>query len=880
MFQKYIVTLGIFSLIIATPAVTIAADWTTLRADIANRNMVIDQPDLPLTEHGVIQSQFTSPVIVGDTIVTSRALSASNRQIVAHRLSNLEQLWTFPLGAEAPNQLTVHEGTIYFGLITKPIVFALELETGVKRWQTSLPNEFRVTLAPMVIDNYVFATGLNSLYRLGTDGQFHWGKLYTIRSSMATDSEGLYLRLHHQRLVRLNPETGSEIWSFATNATTGTEPIVTGDTIYIGVNQIVYAIDKLNGTKRWSVPAGGVIFGNIASVGDRIIYSTNLGNLSALKKSTGETIWNINLNPGTSAGGSTPLFLVAGDRILAQASLTDHALINAIDGSTVKRELIVAPAAQFQAVSGERILINELSGGAWFKTHVLTATSWSKSTLEQPTETPKEINPVVVIPGILGSWPINGQWTIDPVFKVYDGLLAGLREAGYVDNETLFTFPYDWHVSNKLTGEILHAKINELKMKTGANKVDIVAHSMGGLAARSYIQGPTYENDVDDFIMLGVPNHGSVKAYLTWEAGAVGTKILDNLAEKLFAYEAYEHDYGTNVTVYIHDKLTVIQELLPTFDYLQDNGSLLGNSGCNNVIYPCNNLGEALESNEAVLIARSRPFNIMGTTGSTSTFASFDIKQTTLSGLWQHGMPINYPSQDGLHYGPGDDSVLVSSAHLDSVNAVTVSANHNSLPSMAINEVVKRLKNQNIAHRTYEEPRTIAFVRVYSPVDMLLTDSQGNKLGTDLVSGLPINELDRAYYSGNATNEEYMIIPDIPEGEYTLALKGTASGTYGFETSLLSAANSDDSLETGIAIPGLTQSYSLNVIADTAIVVAADDLDEAKVCDDNKKERVTKILAKLLKVTEPKKREKLEKRLKRVLAKCQKQQDKNDKRKG
>ena len=44
--------------------------------------------------------------------------------------------------------------------------------------------------------------------------------------------------------------------------------------------------------------------------------------------------------------------------------------------------------------------------------------------------------------------------------------------------------------------------------------VDIVAHSMGGLVARSYIQSDLYQaGEVDQLLMLGTPNHGAVDAY-------------------------------------------------------------------------------------------------------------------------------------------------------------------------------------------------------------------------------------------------------------------------------------------------------------------------------------------------------------------------------
>jgi len=62
----------------------------------------------------------------------------------------------------------------------------------------------------------------------------------------------------------------------------------------------------------------------------------------------------------------------------------------------------------------------------------------------------------------------------------------------------------------------LKDRISEIKQETGAPKVDLVAHSMGGLISRWYIQNSGYRNDVNQLIMLGTPNHGSQMSRLEW----------------------------------------------------------------------------------------------------------------------------------------------------------------------------------------------------------------------------------------------------------------------------------------------------------------------------------------------------------------------------
>lgn len=71
---------------------------------------------------------------------------------------------------------------------------------------------------------------------------------------------------------------------------------------------------------------------------------------------------------------------------------------------------------------------------------------------------------------------------------------------------------------------VLSDEIEELKRNTGARKVDIVAHSMGGLISRWYIQ-QGYRNDVRRFVSVGSPHHGSDWADFP-ELGAIPTPSL------------------------------------------------------------------------------------------------------------------------------------------------------------------------------------------------------------------------------------------------------------------------------------------------------------------------------------------------------------------
>ena len=92
----------------------------------------------------------------------------------------------------------------------------------------------------------------------------------------------------------------------------------------------------------------------------------------------------------------------------------------------------------------------------------------------------------------------------------YQGTIDFFIENGYTLNQDLFVFPYDWRKDLSLTKPLLDQKISEIKTQTGASKVDILSHSMGGLVARNYIADPAKAQNVRKLFTLGTPHLGSV----------------------------------------------------------------------------------------------------------------------------------------------------------------------------------------------------------------------------------------------------------------------------------------------------------------------------------------------------------------------------------
>lgn len=94
----------------------------------------------------------------------------------------------------------------------------------------------------------------------------------------------------------------------------------------------------------------------------------------------------------------------------------------------------------------------------------------------------------------------------------YQSLYKSLKDE-YGENYEVSFFAYDWRMSNKVSAQDLNEYITE----NAYDKVVLVAHSMGGLVASSYLAiGETQQNKVQKLITLGSPLLGTPIAPYVW----------------------------------------------------------------------------------------------------------------------------------------------------------------------------------------------------------------------------------------------------------------------------------------------------------------------------------------------------------------------------
>lgn len=369
--------------------------------------------------------------------------------------------------------------------------------------------------------------------------------------------------------------------------------------------------------------------------------------------------------------------------------------------------------------------------------------------------------PVVVVPGILGSWKKKGEWILEPIFHTYGPLRDQLQAVGYVENQTLFEFGYDWRQDNEISGRQLNQKIEAIKGICTCPKVDIVGHSMGGLVARAYIQGDDYDGDVNGLIQLGTPNAGSTDSYSVWEAGtSSANELQDRLKFRLFNLLAFKNGY-TNLTDYVRDKVVSVQQLLPVYSYITGRTYPDG--------YPRNYFLERLNQPDRLKNLRER----------VQLFIIGSDRHSTMSGVtvsdprpndknWPHG------EIQSKQYGSGDATVPLSSLASIGPISLIVGQNHGDLAAQPSDRIPYLLLGGSVSQFSLKDEIAKKYLLIYvkSPVRLSIVDPLGRVINDER------NDVYEAFFTGSDEEVQFITVPNPLLGNYSIKLTGKGDGKY------------------------------------------------------------------------------------------------------
>ncbi|MBI5530199.1 MAG: hypothetical protein HY918_01735, partial [Candidatus Doudnabacteria bacterium] len=244
----------------------------------------------------------------------------------------------------------------------------------------------------------------------------------------------------------------------------------------------------------------------------------------------------------------------------------------------------------------------------YFEYSYFSPAVWVKDPNFVPNPTPTK-TPVLIIPGTLGTeiwkgdnrlWmdidkmknPVDSDSFMDPMSFKADGtpldtslklgsvltlphssfnysqkLIDDLSDNGYDLNKSVFLFPYDWRDDIQKNSNIfLKEKIDEIIASSSASKIDVIAHSQGGLLIKRLLfNHPEYVSKINNLVFVGTPNLGSPKS----------VKILvygDDLGVRRFGVELL----NSGEIKKISQNMPAIYQMLPSREYFNHSSGYLG----------------------------------------------------------------------------------------------------------------------------------------------------------------------------------------------------------------------------------------------------------------------------------------------------------------
>src|SRR3989344_5322604 len=462
-------------------------------------------------------------------------------------------------GAKQWTISTPASGTVYTPVIDKndivyiassgcnPIVYALNPD-GSKKWQYDLregsalcgANQTRAAVA-LSNDQSTLYVGTNypnqKIYAFNLDGTVKWKSALMLNfepdySAITIDSsDNLYVG-----------SSGGRIFSFKSDGTARWNQFIGGEvkTPIVGPDGNIYVVGNYgqkivsytsSGSIRWTYTPASPPIDVSPAVTSTIIYSAEKKTIRAINTSNGTVAWT--WTSDNNANTTSPLVDKNG---FIYTSAFDKVYSINIDGTT-KSTLSLSETL------GPLILSED---GKFIATR--NPSSTTKGYTYAFGTAPKVSYPVVFIPGMGGS---EFKVSQDIYFSGDDGH-GGIYSHGYTANEKIWVnqneaakagdddyfdilklkedavTPVSSGVT--LTGELTPYGYGDIdsffqglgmSKKTGLPKVNIVAHSMGGLVARNYISATPSASKVNKLIEMGVPHLGTVlglKAILYGEA--------------------------------------------------------------------------------------------------------------------------------------------------------------------------------------------------------------------------------------------------------------------------------------------------------------------------------------------------------------------------
>ncbi len=395
-------------------------------------------------------------------------------------------------------------------------------------------------------------------------------------------------------------------------------------------------------------------------------------------------------------------------------------------------------------------------------------------------------------------------------FDYTAGLIQELQSQEYFEGtsatSTLFTFPYDWRYGvtgvfsdGKTNVDALKQKIADIMALTGSDKVDIIAHSTGGLLVKKYVMENPTAHHIDKAVFVGVPNLGAPKAVKVLLQG-------DNFGIPFLADDEMKK---------VSQNLPVLYDLAPSNEYYNVYGSFYHYSNWDsdtmnvpdakdlNFSETYNRLKNNFSAN-SMAIDNAQALHSPGFDGYDLRTANIDLynivgcKSGTVGKVYEYQsrsfLGGNKTSFDAGAEVSGDGTVPLGSSDKLPVSSdhvfYAVKASHGKMPSAdgIRQKIVNIISGSSLAVGSNiitkstldSDPSKCQleghWYQIFSPVAIEITDQAGNRAGI-ASDGSIQNDIAGADYHVMGEHK-FVFLPDDEGQTYTINLKGTGNGTF------------------------------------------------------------------------------------------------------
>lgn len=465
------------------------------------------------------------------------------------------------------------------------------------------------------------------------------------------------------------------------------------------------------------------------------------------------------------------------------------------------------------------------SGYPGYPTYTETGVFTDAVPLKNPNLQPQK-TPVLIVPGIMGSvikkdsellWPditrmlnpFASDAFMDPLAFKSDGspidtslslgevislagpldyskqLVTDLVSFGYSTSSNLTLFAYDWRADDENNAEnFLKPLVDTLSAGSPTSKIDIVAHSQGGLLVKRLLYNhPEYAAKIGKLVFVGTPNLGA----------PVAAKILlygDNMGVSFGPLQLNPQEVKK-----ISQNMPAVYELLPSREYFNHTAGYLGNldssiSLIGGVNYNFSQTSQALRNlgANASLLARAQVFHAPDFDN--MDFSGAGFKTYNIAGCQSATVGQVLMSSDGkyhLNYTAGDGTVPIISA--DNVggaqNYFVLSSDKLHATMLTADGIRQTIENiltgsGSMAGNVTKDKASCRFegrqVSVHSPVDLQIYDEHGKYVGPN-ADGTFNDDLAGVKYDVIG-HDKFAFLP--AGHDYTIKLLSTATSSDSF----------------------------------------------------------------------------------------------------